>query len=414
MSSKLLQPNFREKFLNISKKGARLHNDCLNPQVLANDITFLGGLQALSKGLLTLRHVNTFLFVVRRALGKGRIMWKRIHFCFNFRYHKTKKSSGHRMGHGKGKRTTWCHLVLPGEIFLKVITFSNRYVFLDSFSWTTIFAYFDFYLYNGFWFNSLVIQDHLQQVHKKIFKPFIRNSFRVIEDLIAIGRVRQNLFLQHTVTLPTNLNFISKFIRAYFLFFQTNKISSLLTNVPTIYLFLSTFFSLRHYLTESTALFLTDDILDSHPKDAFLCHLAKFWFFGLLYSVLHNSYTVSRNVLISKNFRFYLRKIVNTISRTSHRYLEKGSDLLVKKQQMSSSSLYSTLHLRNVNSYNKPRITHSSSLIRALRKLSYKTPFNSIVLYHDATELRHYLYYLNKKILKHSTFNPLKKKKRKQ
>ena len=410
----LQQPISKLRFKNLSKKSANFYNNCEYNETL--DRSFLGGIQACSKGLITLRHINTFVLLLRRALGKGRFNWTKIHVCFNFRFHKTQKSSGHRMGHGKGKRTVWSHLIFPGEIFLKVLRHSKKFVFLDSFSWTIIFGYFDHYL-EIYW---LGISNFKRQKRKEIynytfiltrFSRFIRPIFRLYSNLRFLLNTRRSLS-SHSIS--SSLLYYSAILNKLLLTLKykilISKSNSNHLLIMMLHLILN--FSIRVFIDTNTAQFSFSNSMKNHRNyfQLFNFHVLKFWLFGLLQSFLYSSKIV--NNFNFTFFYYHMHKIFKLLKKfkSGQNYVRQGI----------SSSNYNCTFLHYVkSSYNRRRALFYPkrknifplSVLSTLNLIKLKTPFKSRVLFFDSN--RTIFLKVCNRLLLHSSFNPMKKKKRK-
>jgi ribosomal protein L16/L10AE len=377
-----------------SKKSSNLLHDTFKCQVLSDSNYFMGALCAQSKGLINLRQVQAYILLLRRAVGKGRIGWSRVRLIFNLDYHKTEKPSGHRMGHGKGKGNKWSRVVLPGLCFLKVVSYSDQYVFFDHLSWTCIFAYLDysFISYIGIGFPR-VRETDLEQV------GIYSGSLDIVEFAKFLpGRVESFEFQE-------NLNYNS-FVDSFFDFmfhfglgvvFLRNDVDLLRSRVKRtlsfsdlIYLklFLSCLFS-AFFLSNRLRLPNQKSLVFFEVKKSsisfFSVYLIQAWFFGYFFQLLNHSFSLrlfskfarcltNLSHILENSFLHTVKLLFNTFSSFHGKKYSSLSEVSMT-EFMTTDYPAEVLH-----HYGRRRSTRLQAVYRGLRRIKNKLPFRSEII----------------------------------
>jgi ribosomal protein L16/L10AE len=149
----------RLKFKRFNKNYAKIRysvNHCTS-NVMSNSSQFVCAIKALKHGFLTSKLLNSLILLLRRAVGKGRAGWPRVRLSFNLRVPVTRKSSGHRMGKGKGAVKYWGVPIKAGTFVFKIQKSPRKSFFFSNFAWTNLYSFFEFLDTTSFVYDNLFV-----------------------------------------------------------------------------------------------------------------------------------------------------------------------------------------------------------------------------------------------------------------
>lgn len=395
----------KSKFKYCSKKQANFYNKTIKNQILQDSQHFICAIKALSKGLLTIRQLSYYILFLRKSVGRGRFSWPRIRITFCFNYYKTKKPTGHRMGHGKGKQIQWSYMILPGEIFLKVVNYSDQYVFFDSLSWTHLFSYLEYVVE-----THLLFFDTIRYYRKRKFliytlsfdtkyAVFSENFVRLILSLLSM--YKQNM--------KSKLNCL--FFDILYLFVKRIKLKLILKEF-SFKLFIAClsiffiFFS-KYYRNDGFIQMTMRNVKFQIKAKILKFWLLKYWLFGLFFNIIllffkQNTKLMLKNKIFNTNLFFSKNKLI----------LLNFSKLLLYRQRFKiripnnnfiktdSEFVYNAYVPERIVRYPKRNQSFLGCLFYSMRRIKNKVPFKSAILFPKMNEL---LYMSNKKkfYLKH-------------
>lgn len=359
----------KRKFKN--KKGSNLLRTTWRSELFCNDSYFMGGLRARTKGILFGPRVQRYFLMLRRLVGKGRISWPRVRLIFNLDFYKTKKSTGQRMGGGKGKLNYWSRVVLPGQCFLKVVSYSDQDCFFDSFSWSLLFWFFHFLLDSAF--------GDLERV--RIWK------LRRMGFLTARFRLRMLVFL---TDFPRRRRLVSFLYGSYFrsgISFSLNRaIRRLVFGGRVVFhsffrFFLKSYFKLAFYSLFSFSSFserLGRFSVCRRSRSHLSLFLLRFWLAGFIYKCFAR-YVFRRGELkkarkVTKMFR----KFYNRMTCFKNRRFDLLSESMDNFDEFDYLNVESTYESRR--GYPNRRRSFIWSVCRGLTRVQSKLGFDSDVI----------------------------------
>lgn len=397
----------------LTKKGSRLLNKTRQVNVLSNSFHFLGALRSLTKGLVTVRQLTNYIIILRRSVGKGRISWPRIHVTFNLNFEKTKKSSGHRMGHGKGKGNIWSHVFLPGELVFKIITHSNKYIYFDSLTWSIFYAFFDYYLYSHFIFSLPELPKY--KTRTKLYSvntdsPGFDFGISFVKELSHLRFIIKGL---HSAPRSFYKIFIKSLKFFKFLYKKQKRFKSFKFDhahyskmfvllIISLSLFCFQFYGSAFRGRAQTNYTFYDRIKESLPIRQLLY---KILIFNLIYNFFLmrrkqrklNFLVVSKVPFLTKSlYKFWFKQTLYQNSK-----ITDAQDRVAEFFYAVDDYYESDYEVERIVLYPFRRPTYIPLLYKGLRRIKFKTPFKSEILLPFSN---HKLFFLHKKksILKHT------------
>jgi len=195
----------RLKFKRFNKNYAKIRysvNHCTS-NVMSNSSQFVCAIKALNHGFLTSKLLNSLILLLRRSVGKGRAGWPRVRLSFNLRVPVTRKSSGHRMGKGKGAVKYWGVPIKAGTFVFKIQKSPRKSFFFSNFAWTNLYSFFEFLDTTSFVYDNLFVLYKKYNITEAL--DMYETSLQLIKTNIIYTGFSRSIFLKY-------LNFLRKIL----------------------------------------------------------------------------------------------------------------------------------------------------------------------------------------------------------
>ena len=352
------------KYKRFNKRFSKISSVCESRfnQVICSS-SYVCGLKCLEGGFLSVQKIHQYVLLLRRSIGKGRVGWSRLRLFMNVKIPKTAKSAGHRMGKGKGALRYWGMSIKSGSFIFKIKNSPFKYSYIDSLSWSLIYAVEEFvetYSFVVFKHNNII------QANKKSGKSvlhFILRNPRVSFYILGLLHTMKSVF-------DLKLRFLNRFMMS-FLKFTVYGLTSCYKKVMRLPLkiarFNNSYFSLFFFLNSTYKLKKGQRRIKKYIGNKARVHISK----------------IKKMAFMNKKVRVWLlKKFLNYfwiifINFTEDAELKCNSNIL----ELETGFIETKAYIEKFQNYPDFRISYMPSLFRGLSRVKKKLPFRSEVVF---------------------------------
>jgi ribosomal protein L16/L10AE len=351
----------RLKFKRFNKNYAKIRysvNHCKS-NVMSNSSQFVCAIKALNHGFLTSKLLNSLILLLRRAVGKGRAGWPRVRISFNLRVPVTRKSSGHRMGKGKGAVKYWGVPIKAGSFVFKIQKSPRKSFFFSNFAWTNLYSFFEFLDTTSFVYDNLfrlykkynitealdLYEASLQLIKTNIiyigFSRFLFLKYlNFLLTILLLGKIKVNKGLKKKTLI---LQQIRGFVKQYKCFLK-NRLIGLQPPVHQLLVLLCFYFT--------------------HSRFTFICKFMK-------------------KKLNKVNLKFFFRDWNQNLTMLRTLQCDQKSPTDIDEEMYDVPYFENRLLAQYTQTYSSTKISYLPALYRGLKRVKKKLPFPSEIYFVD-------------------------------